>query len=138
MNVEITTIPDVTKHNVNEAKMVLAENIIKNVYPLFDDIYKDKIDKRNNLRIEVIRRDKILKNKREKIQKMLVEYERKKKIAKLLSRIEKLVDSGLVYDGGLKNQTVILLKIVEKLPEEKINEHMAETMRIIQKRFSKI
>ena len=37
-----TKIPDVTKHSVEESKVVLANNIIKNIYPLFDEVYQSK------------------------------------------------------------------------------------------------
>jgi hypothetical protein len=68
---------------------------------------------------------------------MMKQYNQKKKVSKLLTRLEKLVDSGLVYDGHLKSETIVLLKIIDKLSDEKLNHHLSETLKIIGKRFSK-
>jgi hypothetical protein len=64
-------------------------------------------------------------------------YKRKKKVTKLLDRIEKLITSGLVYDGTLKHETIVLLKIVDKLEEDKLDYHLHATLQTISKRFSR-
>jgi len=48
-----------------------------------------------------------------------------------------MVDAGLIYDGSLKNQTTILLKVIDKLDDKKIEHHLTETLQIIRKRFSR-
>ena len=68
---------------------------------------------------------------------MMKQYQQKKKVSKLLTRLEKLVDSGLVYDGHLKSETIVLLKIIDKLSDDKLDYHLTETLKIIGKRFSK-
>ena len=68
---------------------------------------------------------------------MMVEYKKKKKVSKLLDRIEKLITSGLVYDGTLKHETIILLKITTKLSEDKLDYHLKDTLTTISKRFSR-
>jgi hypothetical protein len=67
----------------------------------------------------------------------MAEYTRKKKISKLLDRVEQLVESGLVYDGTLKHETVILLKIIDKLSSENLDQQLSKTIQMINKRFSK-
>ena len=137
MNIIETSIPDVTDTNLDQSKVILADNIISNVYPLFDDVYTEKVSQVKKLKtLYESRKSKVVKNK-QNLEIMMGNYERKKKVSKLLTRLEKLVDSGLVYDGHLKSETIVLLKIVDKLSDEKLDYHLSETLKIISKRFSK-
>jgi len=137
MIIEETKIPNVTEENIEESKLILSENIIQNVYPLFDEIYSSQVEgiDASNKNLE-IKRDKVIQEKNE-LQVLVDAYKRKKKVAKLLSRIEKLITSGLVYDGALKHETIVLLKICDKLTDEKIDYHLRETLQTIAKRFSR-
>jgi len=137
MKIIETKNPDVTEYNLDESKITLANNIIKNVYPLFDDVYTEKVSqlKKLNMLYEN-RKAKVIENKKH-LELMMRQYEQKKKVSKLLTRLEKLVDSGLVYDGHLKSETIVLLKIIDKLPDDKLEHHLSETLKIIGKRFSK-
>jgi len=132
-----TNIPNVVPDNIPQSKTVLADNIIANVYPLFNEVYSTRVDeidllKKNlNVKKEMVRKHKIA------LEQMMFEYKKKKKVAKLLDRIEKLITTGLVYDGTLKHETVILLKIATKLSDEKLDYHLKDTMRTISKRFSR-
>jgi hypothetical protein len=67
----------------------------------------------------------------------MVQYKRTKKVSNVLDRVGKLVQLGVGYDGSMKHETVILLKIIDKLPEEKLDQQLSKTMGIISKRFSK-
>jgi hypothetical protein len=44
MNIVETKIPDVTSSNINRAKEILVDNIVKNVYPLYDEVYTGKLN----------------------------------------------------------------------------------------------
>lgn len=137
MKITTTNHPDVTESNLDESKITLADNIIKNVYPLFDDVYTEKVSQIKKLQtLYEGRKNKVIENKTN-LQTMMKQYDQKKKVSKLLTRLEKLVDSGLVYDGHLKRETIILLKIIDKLPDDKLDHHLSETLKIIGKRFSK-
>lgn len=132
-----TQFPDITESNLDESKVTLANNIIKNVYPLFDDVYTEKVSQLKKLKaLYENRKSKVIENKTN-LEIMLKKYDQKKKVSKLLTRLEKLVDSGLVYDGHLKSETIVLLKIIDKLSDEKLDHHLSETLKIIGKRFSK-
>ena len=137
MKIIETKFPDVTPETINKSKLVLADNIIKNVYPLFDEVYQAKSGSVSGIRKILKEKKALVNSKKTKIEELMSEYNREKKISKLLTRIEKLVDSGLVYDGSLKNQTVILLKVVEKLSIEKLDHHLSQTLQIIRKRFQR-
>jgi len=137
MIIEETRIPNVTEENIIESKMILSENIIQNVYPLFNEIYTNQIEGIDELKKQLdIDKAKVLEQKNE-LQELVDVYKQKKKVAKLLSRIEKLITSGLVYDGALKHETIILLKISNKLADEKLDYHLRETLQTMTKRFSR-
>jgi len=137
MKIQVTKIPDVTKDTVDHSKIVLADNIIKNVYPLFDEVYQGKLSHINKFKTRLSEKKTQVGEKKQKLEELMSEYNREKKISKLLSRIEKLVDSGLVYDGSIKNHTVVLLKVLNKLTDDKLDRHLSETLQIIRKRFSR-
>ena len=137
MNIIETNIPNVLPTNINESKMVLADNIIANVYPLFNEVYSTRVEEIDVLKISLIQKKELVLKHKVALESMMEEYKRKKKIAKLLDRIEKLITSGLVYDGALKHETVILLKIATKLSDDKIDYHLKATLRTISKRFSR-
>lgn len=137
MIIEETTIPNVVPENIDSAKTVLAENIIENVYPLFDEVYSTRVEEIDDLKKSLEKKKDLVHKHKVSLEQMMAEYKRKKKISKLLDRIEKLITSGLVYDGTLKHETVVLLKIATKLSEEKLDYHLKDTLRTISKRFSR-
>lgn len=132
-----TNIPNILPDNIDTAKTVLANNIITNVYPLFNEVYNTRVEEIEELKKELKRKKELVQKHKVSLEQMILDYKKKKKITKLLDRIEKLVSAGLVYDGTLKHETVILLKIATKLPEEKIDYHLKDTLRTISKRFSR-
>lgn len=136
MNIIETKIPDVTKRNISTNKELIADSIIKNVYPLFDEVHQVKLDQVVKLRNKIKTGRAQIRTEKETMEKLMVSYKKEKKVTKVLERIEKLVQAGLTHDGTMKHETVILLKIIDKLPEEKLNHQLSKTMQILNKRFS--
>jgi hypothetical protein len=136
MIIEKTKVPDVVEENIDISKIILADNIISNIYPLFDDMYNESLNSTKNLESQYKKKKIEVKNSKEKLEGLMLKLTRVKKILKLLNRIEKLIDSGLVYDGSLKHETIILLKIINKLSNDKIDFHLRNTLKTISKRFS--
>ena len=137
MNTIETNILDITKNNMDQTKLNLANQIIENVFPLFDDFNSTKNSEIEDLKTSLVSKKSIVQKKKQYLENLIKDFNRKKKIKKLLERIDKLVSSGLVYDSNLKNETIVLLKIVDKLTEDKIDEHLKKTMSTISKRFSR-
>ena len=137
MNIIETNIPDVTQENIIQSKKILADSIIKNVYPLFDGVYTEKLELSRVLKTQIKNKKNELKSQKGSIEQLMGEYRRKQKIARLLDRLDRLVESGLAYDGTLKHETVILLKIVDKLPSDKLDQQLSKTIQMINKRFSR-
>ena len=137
MNIIETAIPDVTKANIDRSKEIIADNIVKNVYPLFDEVYTAKVNEKNNLKSKLVNVKNILQTEKESFDELIVEYNKAKKISQILERVKTLISSGLLYDGQIKHETVILLKILDKLPEDKLNQQLNKTIQILNKRFAK-
>ncbi len=111
MIIEETEIPNVTPTNVDKSKIFLADNIIKNVYPLFGEIYEERQKNISVLKEEISHRHVNILSAKEELEKMMVDYDRKKKIHKLLTRVKQLIDSGIIYEGSMKYEMTILLKV---------------------------
>jgi len=136
MNIIKTKIPDVIHDNIDQSKLILANNIIENVFPLFEDVYADKCEQSNVLKATLKRQSKKIQQQKESIENLSIEYKKRKKVSKALSRISKLIESGLIYDGSLKHETVVLLKIIDKLSEEKLDEQISKLVKFLNKRFT--
>jgi hypothetical protein len=136
MIIEYTKIPDVTEENIDHSKIVLADSILSNVYPLFDDIYNGYLTSTKSLYSEYNQKKSEVQESKKKLESLMLELKRVKKVSKLLDRISKMINSGLVYDGNLKHETVILLKVVNKLSDDKLDVHLRNTLKTITKRFA--
>ena len=137
MNITETNIPDVTQDNIIQSKKILVDSIIKNVYPLFDKVYTEKLEVMTALKNQIKSKKNELNSQKESIEHLMVEFKQKQKIGKLLDRLDRLVESGLTYDGTLKHETIILLKIIDKLPSDKLDYQLSKTIQMINKRFSR-
>ena len=136
MNIITTSIPDIDKDNLNREKLEIGERIVESVKPLLDDEYKKKKDRVKELVIEIKQeRTKVLGVK-ERISRLMKQYEREKKINKLLNLISKLVSTGLVHKGQMRNEIIVLLKTLDKVQDSKLDQHLSQVQRNFSKRFA--
>jgi hypothetical protein len=68
MNIEILNLPDMTKNNIQESKVLLADSIIENIYPLFDNIFMERKNKVEELSFDLKRREEILSKKKTNVE----------------------------------------------------------------------
>jgi hypothetical protein len=135
MNIIETEIPDIDIKNIDQSKVDLAEKIIYNINPLFDDLRQVKMEDIKFKNNEYKQLQKNIQTNKTNIESLFNHYKRKQKVKKLLERIDKLVSLGIVNEGQTKQETIILLKIIDKLSTDKLNFHLKETMNTISKRF---
>jgi len=138
MKIVETQIPDVNIENIDSAKVNLADRVIKNVSPLFNEVYVDKSNELTRLKSELEGKRQEVKKKKTDLEELFGQYKKKEKVKKLLSRISKLVSSGLVFEGTLRKETVVLLKVLDDLSDERLDYHLQESMKIISQRFSRV
>ena len=137
MNIETLALPDITINNIQESKLLLADSIIENIYPLFDNVYMEKKNKIQELNDNLKKRDNIIIKKKESMEQFLKDYQREKLISKLLSEVENLVNAGLVNDSGTRHQVIVLIKNLDKSSEERIKARILDIKRVLGKRFSR-
>jgi hypothetical protein len=137
METEILNLPDITNNNIQESKLLLANSIIENIYPLFDNIFMEKKNKIEELSTDLKKRDSILSKKKTFVEQLIKDYQREKLVSNFLSEVENLVHSGLVNDSGTRQQVIVLLKTLDKLSEDKIKNMIFDAKRVLGKKFSK-
>jgi hypothetical protein len=135
MIIQRTKIPDVVEKNIDESKLFLANNIIKNVYPLFTEVYNERKKNIILMKEELNKKQETIIKIKDELKMLMREYEKKKKIHNLLEKIKQLVNSGISNDGSLKHEMVVLVKVVNKLSPEKIESNLKETSSLLAKRF---
>lgn len=137
MRIEQTNIPNVLPETIDQNKIYLAESIMQSVYPLFDEVYKGRVKNLETYKEKVEKGKNEIKKQKDELEQLVNEYNRQKKINKLLDRLEKMINSGLVYEGSFKHEVVVLLKVLNKLSVEKLDHHLHQTLQTLSKRFSR-
>ena len=138
MNIIETKIPDIDIENIDKTKINLANKIVKNIFPLFDEVLESKINEIKELEEQLNNKKVQVLKVKDDLESQISEYNKSKKVRKLLDRISKLVNSGLVFDTNLRHETVVLLKIIDKLPDDKVDYHLADISKTISNRFARV
>jgi len=136
MRIVDTNIKDLDIKNIDKEKVNLANKIIEKISPLFNELHTDKSTQISDLEKVIENKKKSLNEQKKELEKLVSEYNRKKKVKKLVDRLSILINSGFIHDGHLKSQNIVLLKIINNLPNEKLDQHLYETIKIINSRFS--
>ncbi len=135
MKITTTNIPEVVV-NMEKSKTELANSVIEEIYPLLNEAYSSRIDLVENFDVIIqSKKSKVQINKLE-IESLVEKLNKKKKIKKLLEKINELISSGLVQDGRLRSETINMLQIVDMLPEDQLDTHLNTVVSNITKRFS--
>jgi len=131
-----TKIHDINFENINKSKLNLSNKIIENIFPLLEDIRSLKLEESELLKCELVQKTKKIKKEKNELESMMAKYRKQKKMKKLLERISKIVNVGLVNSGSYRHEIIILLKVIDTLSEDKLNYHLSETLKTINKRFN--
>jgi len=136
MKILDTNIPDIDFENIDKSKLDLANKIIKIIYPLLDDIYSDKLNKVLSLKKKFKKETLEVTEEKNNLEKLVSDYNKQKKIGKLLERLSRIISSGLANSGSYRHETIVLLKVIGTLSNDKLDYHLSETIKTINKRFS--
>lgn len=135
MRIIETGICDIEFENIDKSKINLSNKIIKNVFPLIEDIKYSKSENLNSLKYELDRKTKKVKSEKDELDKLMLRYQKQKKVKKLLERISKIINAGLTDSGSYRREITILLKVIDTLSNDKLDYHLSETLKTINKRF---
>jgi len=130
-----TGIPDVHSSTINRVKENLANKVITRVSPLFEEVGISRNEDLTSMKKELRnKRIDVIAKKRE-LEGLQESYKKNKSMKQLLNKLAVLVNSGLLYDPSLRNQTVIMLKVMDKMTNDKLLDHVSEMSVLIKKRF---
>lgn len=137
MKIIKTDIYDIIEKNIDQEKVSIANNILNLVGPLFEseiEESKGDLDKYKKIKNKL---DEDLFEVKDKLEKVQVEYGRETKRKKLLNRIRQLIEVNLTQDPSLRSEVIILLKVIDKLEDNLLDEHIERMIKTISNRFSK-
>jgi len=130
MKIIDTEIPDINMDNVDEQKVNLMNQIIEGIYPLLENSNILKQNQIKNLEEEIKKNKKLIKNSKLMLTELFSRYTKNKKINQLYECLSKLVSHNNITD---KHETIILLRVVETLSNEKLDYHLYETIKLVNK-----
>jgi predicted nucleic acid-binding Zn-ribbon protein len=128
---------DINPSTLDEDKVTIATNILNMVSPMFTTELTESSKNLEKVHKKKIKIEKQLQETKEKLKTLQVEFGREIKRKKLLNRIRQLMEVGLTADTSLKSEIIILLKVIDKLEDSLLDEHIERMVKSISKRFSK-
>lgn len=137
MKLIISEIYDITPKNRDEKKMLLVDRILNSVGPLFEKEIEENQGGLKELKDQKAVVGEELKAIKEELQDQQSELTKETKRKKLLLRIQQLIDAGLTSDTSLRSEVIILLKVIDKLEDDLLDEHIERMIKTISSRFSK-
>lgn len=136
MNIEVTKIVDVDFENFDRSKVFLADEVVQSISPLLSDVYKVKLEEKEEVRGEIKNTLKKISVLKRKVEELKQEVEKQKKISRLLQRIDEVANAGLILHGPLKDEVIRILRVVNKLSIETLDEQIRTITAKAAKRFS--
>lgn len=128
---------DIRGKNIDQEKVEIADNILNMVGPLFESEIEESRVSMEKLKSDRAKVDKQLSEARERLEELQVNFGQEMKRKKLLSRIRQLIEANLTNDSSLRSEVIILLKVIDKLEDNLLDEHIERMIKTISKRFSK-
>jgi hypothetical protein len=137
MKIIKSDIYDISEKNIDEEKVAIANNILNLVGPLFESEIEESKGDLIKVKQTKAKLDEQLQEIKTNLETIQVEFTRETKRKKLLNRIRQLIEVNLTSDPSLKSEVIILLKVIDKLEDSLLDEHIERMIKTISKRFSK-
>jgi len=135
MKIIETKYPDIDKDNIEQATSALGNRIVENISPILDEYYQGKSGQLKELVLEFQGLAKKVIVKKDLMETLMAKMGRMKKIKKLLDKASRLISSGFAYDSSFRNEMIVLLKVIDNLPNDKLDYHLNEITKMINRRF---
>jgi chromosome segregation ATPase len=137
MKVIESDIYDIRGADIDKTKVEIADNILNMVGPLFESEIEETKGSMDKLKRNRAKVDKELTEAKETLEDLQRNFGQETKRKKLLNRIRQLIEANLTNDASLKSEVIILLKVIDKLEDNLLDEHIERMIKTISKRFSK-
>jgi len=137
MRIVESSVPDVIDSNIDQQKVLLSDRILSLVTPLLDGVVSKRVEEKNTLVFEFENNQKKISKEKSELERLTGIYEKEKKIKNIFDAISNIDFVKFEYNRSLKNEVVVLLRIIEKLPEEKISSYLQDILKISNKTISR-
>lgn len=137
MKIIQTDIFDINESNIDKQKVSIADNILNLVGPMFESQIEEADINLTKFKVKKAELEEKLQGVKENLENIQVEFRRETKRQKLLKRIRQLIEVNLTSDPSLKSEVIILLKVIDKMEDSLLDEHIERMIKTISKRFSK-
>lgn len=137
MKVIESDIYDIRGNDIDETKVEIADNILNMVGPLFESEIEETKGSMDKLKRQRAKVDEELTEAKGTLEDLQRDFGQETKRKKLLNRIRQLIEANLTNDTSLKSEVIILLKVIDKLEDNLLDEHIESMIKTISKRFSK-
>jgi len=124
MKIAETCILDISE-DVAKEKVALANDVIKLVGPILREDFLLRSKRIREVKKEIVLVKKQLQETKNALETIAKEYKRRKKVREILQWIEKLPLKSV--SKSLRNELVVLLKVVETMSEDKLDRYLART-----------
>jgi len=124
MKIAETCILDISE-DVAKEKVALANDVIKLVGPILREDFLLRSKRIREVKKEIVSVKKQLQETKNALETIAKEYKRRKKVREVLQWIEKLPLKSV--SKSLRNELVVLLKVVETMSEDKLDRYLART-----------
>lgn len=127
MRIIQTGIPNIVTDNIDKSKLDLADKVIELAFPLLNKEYQDKVNEITILRKQFSSVKKKIDSRKELLEELMLKYNKQKAIKRILDEVSNLIDSkSIIFEGSLKNEIVVLLKVIDTLNEERLSRQLQE------------
>jgi chromosome segregation ATPase len=137
MKVIESDIYDIRGTDIDKTKVEIADNILNMVGPLFESEIEETKGSMDKLKQKRAKVDEELTEAKGTLEDLQRNFGQETKRKKLLNRIRQLIEANLTNDASLKSEVIILLKVIDKLEDNLLDEHIERMIKTISKRFSK-
>lgn len=127
MRIIQTGIPNIVTDNIDKSKLDLADKVIELAFPLLNKEYQDKVNEITILRKQFSAVKKKIDSRKELLEELMLKYNKQKAIKRVLDEVSNLIGSkSIIFEGSLKNEIIVLLKVIDTLNEERLSRQLQE------------
>jgi hypothetical protein len=135
MKIIETDINDIT-NDINKSKLNISNEMLGYTQLIFNEDYNKEIEEINKLKSSISEKKLKIKEDKIELENLFIEYRKKNKENSFLNKIGKLVFTGLIQES-MKMEMIVLLKSFNTMSEERINNYLNETIRLLSQKFAK-
>lgn len=122
----------ITCQDLNQQKIILADLVIENIFPLLDKTYskKERSARLKNKELKKIKSEVF--ERKNYLESLIGNQNKLKKIKKLLDRIERLIEKKtIVNNPALKRDTTLLLQMIETLDIKDLDYQLDVSLKLL-------